>query len=207
MNIRIMIIDDQEMFRNGISRLLSQISWVSVCAESGTLEEGLRLLETHSPDIILLDLYMSKERSFRIIPDIRHMRPRSKIVILTASEDPNDILTAAQYGVDGYLVKSAPFEQFEVCLHDIALGHIRISNALGSVLFKHLVVSTEHKNLTLREQDVYFLLSQGKSNKEIADILHISLYTVKNHVSSIIKKHNLSNRYQVLTEDNPRKGK
>jgi two-component system nitrate/nitrite response regulator NarL len=200
LNVNIMIVDDHEMFRKGISRLISQISWANVCAELGTLEDVVRLLKGVSPDIILLDLHMGKERSFHIIPKIRELNQHVKIVILTNSEDPEDIVTAAQYSVDGYLVKSMPFEQFEGCLHDIALGNIRITDYLGSILFKHMVLSIKNKNLTSREQDVYTLLSRGMSNKEIADQLNISLYTVKNHVSNIIKKHHLANRYQVMVD-------
>ncbi len=198
MKLKIIIVDDHEIFRKGISRLLNQTSWATVCADAGDLTLGLNLVADFQPDILLLDLYLGNDLSVGLIPKIKLASPRTKIVVLTISEDVEDIRKTAEYAVDGYLLKSTPFLEFENHLKNVVNGQICISDSLASLLFKDLVDVGKKKPLTPREQDVLALLGEGLSNKEIADRLHISLYTVKNHVGSIIKKLNISNRYQVL---------
>ena len=198
---RILIIDDHDMFAKGLVRLFNQTNWANVIATATTAAEGLRLIEELKPDILLLDLYLGKTVSLKIIPQVKESSPDTKIVILTISDCIEDILATAEYDIDGYILKNTDFEQFELYLNDIVKGNVRASDSLASLLFTEFLSNAKNKNLTLREREVADLLKQGLSNKEIAATLNLSLYTVKCHVSSIIKKQKLTNRYELLNKN------
>ncbi|MDL2281380.1 response regulator transcription factor, partial [Selenomonadales bacterium OttesenSCG-928-I06] len=149
---------------------------------------------------LLLDLYLGKNVSLEIIPQVKESSPDTKIVILTISDCIEDVLATAEYDIDGYILKNTDFEQFELYLNDIVKGNVRASDSLASLLFTEFLSNAKNKNLTLREREVADLLKQGLSNKEIAANLNLSLYTVKCHVSSIIKKQKLTNRYELLNK-------
>lgn len=203
MPARVIVVDEQEMFRAGLCRMLSQLSWLSIVAETGDTGGIMPLLEREAADIVIYDPYHKKGRHFQPIADIRSFAPAVKLVVLTESDDADDMLQAAKHGVHGYFTKNTPFQRFELCLHDIYLGKVRISEGLGAALFKRLARPSSNKELTQREQEIFRLLEKGMSNKQIALKLSISLYTVKNHVSSVMRKCNLTTRYQLLGADAP----
>ena len=200
---KILIIDDHDMFAKGLVRLFNQTNWANVIATVKNSTEGLKLIQELQPDILLLDLYLGKNISLKIIPQIKEISPATKIVILTISDCIEDVLATAEYDIDGYILKNTDFEQFELYLNDIVKGNVRASDSLASLLFTEFLSLSNAKNkkLTLREREVADFLKQGLSNKEIAKILNLSLYTVKCHVSSIIKKQKLTNRYELLNKN------
>ena len=198
MPANVIVVDEQAMFRAGLCRMLSQLPWLSIIAEFSDASELRPLLQQGLPDIVIYDPYHKKTRNFQPIADIRSFAPAVKLVVLTESDDADDMLQAAKHGVHGYFTKNTPFKQFELSLHDIHLGKVRISEGLGAVLFKRLARPSSNKELTQREQEIFRLLEKGLSNKHIALKLNISLYTVKNHVSSVMRKCNLTTRYQLL---------
>ena len=195
--LNIFIIDDHELFRKGTRKLLEQCAWVASCEDSGTIADGVSLLEKRKPDVLLLDLYIGKEASFYIVPKIKELSPKTKIIILTVSESPEDLTLAAKHKVDGYLTKNTSFAKMDEYIKSIHKGQICISESLAGALYKALVESDSRNSLTQQEQVILGYLNHGLSNKEIAEKMGLSLSTVKYHVSNIIHKMNVTRRYQL----------
>jgi len=197
-----MIIDDHDMFAKGLERLINQTTWATVCGIATNIADGLHLIKKFCPEILLLDLFLGPEMSLKAIPEFKKLHPEMKIVILTISDKSEDILATTKYDISGYIIKSTAFEKFELYLNDIIQGNIRVSESLASLLFSEFLANSKSGMLTPREINVAELLRQGLSNKEIAEKLCLSIYTVKCHVSSIIKKQKLSNRHQIYRKSN-----
>lgn len=197
MKISIMIIDDHEIFRNGLRNLINSTSWGTCCGEASSIETALDLIKKNKPHILLLDLYINGRRSFEDIPKLRESSPSTKIVMLTVSEDEEDVYEATQQGVEGYILKDTPFSKLEAYLIDISNGSIIMSESQASVLFREVMKINMTKPLSNRENEVLSLVAKGYSNTDIADQLCISVYTVKNHISNLMKKMNVKNRSQL----------
>jgi len=194
-----MVIDDHEIFRKGIIQLLNQTQWGQVVSEAETIQKGLALIGNVLPDVLLLDLYVDRStKSFDYINEIKSLSPKTKVILLTISEDEKDVFEASQHKVDGYLLKSTNFSQLEAYIQDIWKGETIISESLGSTLFKELQTKNTTQNLSTREREVLVLVKQGKTNKAIATALFISEYTVKIHVSNILKKMSVRKRHELL---------
>lgn len=199
MKVSVMIIDDHEIFRSGIKNLINTTPWGICSGEASNIDKkALALIKKTKPDILLLDLYLEGgHRSYESIKSVRENSPLTKIVILTVSEDEEDIYEATHQNVEGYILKSTPFSKMERYLIDINNGNIRISESLASTLFKEVTKHNLTKPLSDRENEVLQLVADGYSNKEIAQNLCISVYTVKNHVSSLLRKMNVKSRNQL----------
>ncbi len=197
MKVPIMIVDDHEIFRNGLKHLINSTTWATCCAEAGNMKKALELMKKNKPKIVLLDLYIDGHRSFEEISRLRKISPETKIVILTVSDDEEDVYEATQQGVEGYILKNTSFSQLENYLFQINNGRIIMSESLASTLFKEVIKNKNTKPLSEREKEVLALVIRGYSNKDIAEKLCISVYTVKNHISHIMKKMNAKNRHQL----------
>lgn len=192
-----MIIDDHEIFRNGLKHLINSTTWATCCGEAGNMKKALELMRKNKPNIVLLDLYIDGHRSFEEIPRLRKICPQTKIVILTVSDDEEDVYEATQQGVEGYILKNTSFSQLENYLIEINNGSIIMSESLASTLFKEVIKNKNTRPLSEREKEVLSLVTKGYSNKDIAEKLCISVYTVKNHISNIMKKMNVKNRHHL----------
>ncbi|HEY3423435.1 MAG TPA: response regulator transcription factor, partial [Negativicutes bacterium] len=168
MKLKVLIIDDHEIFRKGIRKLLEQADWVASCADVDNLISGLDLIAKSNPDILLLDLYLGKQVSAHIVPTIRACSANTKIIVLTVSEESEDIRLTAHYHVDGYLLKSTSFSHLEEYIKAIHKGQLCVSDPLARILFQDLIETENHKVLTPREKDVLDFLCKGFSNREIA---------------------------------------
>ncbi len=202
--LNVLLIDDHEMFCKGTKKLLEQLRWVDTCEDACSLSEGLQKLARLQPDILLLDLYIGKDISIYSVPRIKELTPNTKIIILTISDEPEDLRLAAKYKVDGYLAKSSPIAKIEEYIQAIHKGEVCISDSLAGALYQALMME-EEKNppLTPQEQVVLTYLNRGYTNKEISSELNISLFTVKNHVSNIMRKLKVTRRYQLITKSKP----
>jgi len=196
--LRIMMIDDHELFRKGLLQLINQTEWGQVVADTGRIADGIQAIQAAQPDILLLDLYLDRSTtSFDYIAQLKDLSPQTKIVLLTVSEDEKDILTASEHQIDGYLLKSTPFSELELYLQEIWRGKVIISDSLGSSLFKELQQKHVAQNLSTREREVLALIRQRKTNKDIAAALFISENTVKIHVSNILDKMGVHRRSEL----------
>ena len=200
MDIRVMLMDDNEVFRRGLMQLIDQAPWGHVIAQTGSMDECLRTIGAVKPDILLLDFYISRgEKSFAYVNRLKELSPTTKIVMLTMSDEDVDVHESTRYPVDGYLLSSSPFSQIEQGILDVYSGKVVLASSLGASLYRHLLERSNLEALTMREREILSLVQQGKTNREIAAQLFVSEFTVKAHVSNILEKTGCSKRSELAS--------
>jgi DNA-binding NarL/FixJ family response regulator len=197
--IRIILVDDQNIIREGLGSLLQAKTDLEVIGEAGNGQEAVQLALKLQPDVVLMDVRMPVMDGVAATRLLQEQAPDIKILILTTFDDDEYITKAMAYGAKGYLLKDTPSEELATAIRSIHKGYTQI----GPGLFDKLMVSNPHPSpppelaeLTPREREVLSLIAQGYNNREIAQSLFISERTVKNHVNSILHSLNLRDRTQ-----------
>lgn len=195
---RIVIADDHVILRHGIRSIIDQMEHFEVIGEADDGVELLKLLKKISPNLILLDIAMPRLRGLEAAIEIKMIYPKLKILILTMHNSTQYLHHALSAGVDGYLLKEdAPREIFSA-IQTIRKGKVYISPILSGRLTEEMAYAyrtgkytVQYEPLTLREREVLKLISEEKSNQDIADILYIGLRTVQHHHAAIKRKLNI----------------
>jgi two-component system nitrate/nitrite response regulator NarL len=190
---RVLVIDDHPLFRRGVLQLLGLEPGFSVVAEAAGGQEGLALAKQHAPDLILLDLNMNGMNGIDTLRAMRDADIDARIIILTVSNAPEDLITAIRNGADGYILKDNDPADMLALICDAINGKTAISPELTSLLASALRQETQvenrsHASLTERESAILKCLAEGKSNKLIARELDIMESTVKVHIRNLLKK-------------------
>lgn len=200
MSIKVMLADDHILIREGIRQLLEFDGNIDVIAEAGDGEECISKLNNLNPDILLLDINMPKKNGIEVLEYIKNNNLNIKVLILTVHNEIEYILKSVEIGVDGYIMKDSDFEELKKAINTVYEGESYIQPKLIPILNKKLVSMDNDKDkisqLTDREFEVLILVANGMFNKEIANNLNISERTVKNHISNIFKKIDVSDRTQ-----------
>jgi DNA-binding NarL/FixJ family response regulator len=203
--VRVLVVDDQELFRRGLTMLLAVESGIEVVGEAGDGVEGTALAESAAPDVVLLDVRMPKRSGIEACLAIKESVPSAKIIMLTVSDEQADLYEAVKSGASGYLLKDSSIEEVAQAVRVVADGQSLISPSMAIKLideFKEMSkpekTSGPGLRLTERELDVLRLVAQGHSNKEIAARLYISENTVKNHVRNMLEKLQLHSRMEAV---------
>ena len=206
--ITILVVDDHTLFRRGLIALLQQEADVEVVGEAADGSDALRIAEALKPDLILLDNHMPGVTGVALLPAMRQATPASRVLMLTVSEDEEDLSAALRNGAQGYLLKTIDGEDLAAALKRTMRGESVVSPEMSHKLLNALrngadapipVKPDQNKEapqLSPREIDILKQLTRGASNKEIARILGIAETTVKIHVQHILRKLNLSSRVQ-----------
>lgn len=206
----VMLVDDHALFRQGLASLLSSQEGIEVVGQASDGYEALEKVRELVPDLILMDVKMPGLNGLEATKLIKGELPHTRIVILTVSEDDQDLFDAVRNGAEGYLLKTLRAEELFESLKGVFRGEAPISPSMAKKLLneyaqlaRRLPQSSEHDHngvvrdeLTRREKEVLQLLSDGATDKEIAQQLCISRRTVKNHVHNILEKLQLQNRVQ-----------
>ena len=192
---RIIIVDDHDIIRAGIKSVLKPHAEYEVCAEAKNGDEALECVEKFKPDILLLDISMPKIGGLDIIARVKRVSPQTKIIIISVHKLGAYVLKALRQGVSGYLNKDNVAEELILALSRVGAGKVYLGEAISEYLADS-VKEPKKKNeaiatLNERESDVLRLVVEGKTAKEMAEILFISRRTVENHKNSILKKMNL----------------
>lgn len=202
--IKILVVDDHTLFRKGLVGLLTEQESFEVIGEAKDGQEGVDMARELHPDLVLMDLQMPRLNGIAATQTIRENTPETSVVILTISEDDEDLFNAVKAGAKGYLLKNIKPEQLFKSLEMVARGEAIIPRSMASKLldeFSLLAKKAEEQvkpknQLTNREKEILQALSDGSSNKEIANTLCISENTVKIHLRNILKKLHFSSRIQ-----------
>ena len=203
--IRIGIVDDQEIFRQGMKMILSSQEDMEVVGEGANGFEGYRLCEEHAVDLILMDIRMPVMDGVEATRRIKRDFPHVAVIILTTFDEDEYIFQALKYGASGYLLKDAPPAKITEAIREVQRGGALMQPQIAARVvekFRNMEKETEKrdpriKSLTARERDIVKLIGEGKNNKEIAAELFITEGTVKNHISSILIKLDLRDRTQL----------
>lgn len=206
--ITILVVDDHTLFRRGLIALLGQEEGVQVVGEAADGSDALRIAEALQPDLILLDNHMPGVTGVALLPALRQVAPASRVLMLTVSEDEEDLSAALRNGAQGYLLKTIDGEDLAAALIRTMRGESVVSPEMSHKLLNALrngggaaspakpEPDKDAPQLSPREIDILKQLTRGASNKEIARSLGIAETTVKIHVQHILRKLNLSSRVQ-----------
>jgi two-component system NarL family response regulator len=194
-NIRILIVEDHHIVRQGLAALLKTVPGFAVAAEAADGEEAVELYRRHRPDVTLMDLRLPKLNGVAAIGRIRQEFPAARVIVLTTFDGDEDIYRAMQAGAKGYLLKGMDLAELTEAIRTVHAGKSRIPSRVAEKLAERMGGSS----LTARELEVLQLIVAGKSNRDIGTALFISEATVKTHVNSLLSKLGVEDRTQAAT--------
>jgi two-component system nitrate/nitrite response regulator NarL len=200
--LRVVLADDHDMFRTALRQLLEENGPLRVVGEAATGEGAVTQVREQAPDVVVMDLAMPGLGGVEATRLIIDEAPHTSVVVLTVSEEASDVVDAIVAGACGYLLKSASIEELIAGIRAAAAGDALISPGIAGRLLTHVreqavpASPSPSTQLSARELDVLKLVAEGKDNAEIAAELFISPKTVKNHISNILMKLQISNRIQ-----------
>jgi two-component system nitrate/nitrite response regulator NarL len=198
----IMLVDDHPLFRSGLRQLIALEEGLQVICEYNNGTDAIEGAVQHDPDLIILDLNMQGIDGLETVRQMREKGVTSRVVMLTVSDNEDDVLNAISSGADGYLLKDMEPEDIVSNIKQAVLGQLALSDRLTKVLLqssskpKKRAQESPLKTLTNRELEILSLISKGMSNKLIAHELNITDSTVKVHVKNLLKKLNVSSRLE-----------
>src|SRR5690242_4566990 len=205
--IRVLVVDDHELFRRGLEIVLAQEEDIQVVGEAGDGAEAVEKATDLLPDIVLMDVRMPKRGGIEACTAIKEVAPSARIIMLTISDEEVDLYEAIKAGATGYLLKEISTEEVSTAIRAVADGQSQISPSMASKLlteFKSMIQRTDERRLvpaprlTDRELEVLKLVATGMNNRDIAKELFISENTVKNHVRNILEKLQLHSRMEAV---------
>jgi DNA-binding NarL/FixJ family response regulator len=204
--IRVLVVDDHALFRRGLEMVLAQEDDIEVVGEAGDGAEAVEKAADLLPDVVLMDVRMPRRSGIEACTAIKDVTPSTRIIMLTISDEENDLYDAIKAGATGYLLKEITIDEVATAVRAVAGGQSLISPAMASKLlteFATLVKRDDRQQvpaprLTDRELEVLRLVARGLNNKEIAKQLFISENTVKNHVRNILEKLQLHSRMEAV---------
>jgi len=203
--IRVLICDDHALFRRGLVMVLESEDGIEVVAEAEDGQEAILKVDEVAPDVILMDVRMPRMSGIEATRAISETAPTAKVLMLTVSDEEQDLYEAVKAGATGYLLKEISIEEVANAIRAVVTGQSLISPSMASKLlseFNNLARQAQQKviapKLTDRELQVLKLVAQGMSNREAAETLFISENTVKNHVRNILEKLHLHSRMEAV---------
>ena len=204
--IRVLIADDHALFREGVNAILKSVPDIEQVGEAGTGQEALALVSDLKPDVILMDIQMPDLNGIEATQCILKAQPDVGIIIVTMLEDDDSLFSAMQAGARGYVLKGADKAEMIKSIRAVAEGDAIFGPAIASRLLSFFhekparsrskTPSTAFPDLTYREREILTCIARGDTNSEIAEQLTVSLKTVRNHVSNIFNKLQVTNRAQ-----------
>jgi DNA-binding NarL/FixJ family response regulator len=200
--LRLLVVDDHEVVRQGLVALLDRRDRFQVVAEAGTVEEALEATRRFHPDLVVMDVRLPDGSGIEACREIRAEFPTTRVVMLTSYPDEEAVLSAIIAGASGYLLKQIRARDLVSALESVGRGESLLDPAVTEKVLDRVrriasgTYQDELAQLTAQEQKILMLVAEGKTNKEIASEVFLSDKTVKNYVSSILSKLNLERRAQ-----------
>ena len=198
----IVIVDDHALFRSGVRAEVE--SHLDVLAEAGSVEEAVRLILEHRPDVVLLDVHMPGGGGAEVIRQVARSNPAQRFLALSVSDASEDVIAVVRAGARGYVTKSISGEELAAAVTRVRDGDAVFSPRLAGFVLDAFAgsvpeaeVDSELDQLTMREREVLRLIARGYMYKEVALQLDISARTVEAHVSAVLRKLQLSNRHEL----------
>ena len=206
--VRLLVVDDHTLFRRGLVALLASDATLEVVGEAGDAAEAVRRAQALQPDVVLLDNHLPGATGIQSLAELKAAAPAARVVLLTVSEDDQDLQAALRGGAHGYLLKTIDGEALGAAIHRVMRGEPVVSPELVGKLYAalqapakipvapHAPATPGSPQLSAREHEVLRHIALGASNKEIARALDIAETTVKIHVQHILRKLGVSSRLQ-----------
>ena len=204
--IKLLIIEDNKLLRNGLSAMLKKQKYIDIIATSENNKTTISNIRQLKPNIILLDLGLHNRNSLAVVEFVKKDFPKAKVIVMDIAPVPGDINLFIEAGASGFILKDATFDEFISTIHAVAEGTNVLSPKLSESLFSQIVEHAlkgdrtklkEAVRMTKREREVIGLIGDGLSNKEIAQSLNISTFTLKSHIHNIMEKLTLHTRLEI----------
>jgi DNA-binding NarL/FixJ family response regulator len=199
MTVRVLIVDDHPVVRDGLRGMLQGQPDLEVVADVANGHQALAAVARHNPDVVLMDLRMPELDGVQATRRLRADHPSVRVLVLTTYDTDTDIVHAIEAGATGYLLKDAPREQVFEAVRAAARGETVLAPAVAAKLMNRMRAAPDHDQLTDRELDVLRLVAQGLTNRAIARRLRISEATVKTHLVHIYTKLDVDGRTAAVT--------
>ncbi len=202
--IRVLIIDDSPIIRLGLRRALEDYSDIAIVAEAGTAADGVAAVAQHKPDVVLLDLHLPDRSGMHACRELLKVRPQTRVLILTSNSNERNVQEAMLAGAQGYLLKDNDGATLAASLRTVAAGQSVLDPTMaGQVLnlIKRrpgLSAAEKLSQLSFQEGRVVALLADGKTNKQIGELMGLTEKTVKNYLSAVFSKLNIERRTQAV---------
>lgn len=205
-NIRLLLIEDNRLLRDGIIRILKPYKDIKVVAASGNSKSTFLKIQSLKPNLVLLDLGLRSQNSLRVVEIIKNEFPYAKIIVMDLAPVRADIMQFVKAGANGFLLRDASINDLLTTIRNISGGATVLPPVLGDSLFSQIVHhavkvgKSKPKDavmMTKREREVILLLGDGLTNKEIAQKVRVSNYTVKSHIHNIMQKLALHTRLEI----------
>lgn len=201
---KVVIVEDHQLFRDGLKAMLTRRGDIEIVGEAEDGIEALKTIRKLQPSMVLLDLSMPKMSGISVLKEIKRELPDIRILLLTIHESDQHVLESFEAGADGYCIKDSSRQELMLAIDSILAGKTYISPGISDQVMegflasqKKLKTETRWETVTQREREVLKLLAEGYTNKEIGDLLHISVKTVEKHRANLIGKLDLHNVAQL----------
>jgi two-component system response regulator DevR len=200
--LRLLVVDDHEVVRQGLVALLDRRAGFEVVAQAGSVAESITLAARHEPDLVIMDVRLPDGSGIEACREIRAARPETRVVMLTSYPDEEAVLSAIIAGASGYLLKQIRGRDLVTALEAVGRGESLLDSAVTEKVLERVrrmasgSATDDLAELTSQERKILLLVAEGKTNKQIAAEIFLSDKTVKNYVSSILGKLNLQRRTQ-----------
>ena len=201
--ISLAVVDDHALFRRGLVSLISDMGDLTVCAEASNGKDALPLIEELNPDIILMDVNMPVMDGVQALEAVRKTRKDQKVIMLTISQNDDDLVRAISAGANGYILKNAEPEDLHNTIIEVMKGNSILSPEMTEKVFASLRSARQSRGQTIlsdREVEVLNFMAKGLSTRQIAVSLFISENTVKTHIRHILEKLDANNRAQAVVK-------
>ena len=195
--LTVVVVDDHRLIRQMWSQMFSGNNEIEVIGESGTFNEAIDMISAKRPDLVLLDINISKDSGFDAVPLIRKRSPGTKIIAVSMHNQPSYAKKMLQLGAKGYMTKNSSHDEIMNAIQEVMKGNSYVCSEIKNILAEQLIhddtAEPDIKNLSVREMEIVKLMKSGLSSKDIASQLHISMRTVEVHRHNILKKLQLKN--------------
>ena len=205
--ISILVVEDNRLLREGLTSMINEQNDLKVAASFGDCSKAKQYIQNNQPTILLLDLGLRNQNSLQLVKELKKDFQKIKIIVMDLVPLQEDLLVFVQAGVSGFILKEATVEDFLKTIRSVASGNNILPPNLAESLFSQIVEKAVSESnyskinssvrMTKRERQVIELVSDGLTNKEIAQNLHLSTYTVKSHIHNILEKLALHTRVQI----------
>jgi DNA-binding NarL/FixJ family response regulator len=202
--LRVVIVDDHPLFRHGVRTLFLTTPELEVVGEAANGEEAIILAQSLKPDVMLMDIRMPGASGIEVTRKITVMDPSIRILVLTMFEDDSSVFTAMRSGAKGYVLKDADKDELLRAIHAVGNGEAIFSPGIASRMIEYFAMTRPaareevFPELSVREREVLYLMTEGVSNGDIADKLDISGKTVANYITNILNKLQVSDRQEAM---------
>lgn len=197
--IRVIVVDDHQLFREGIISLLAKNEDLEVVGEASSAEELFDLLAKTDPNIVLIDITMPGMNGLEAIEGAREKYPDVRFIVLTMHAEGQYVVKAVRNGAFGYLIKNADENELIEAIKNVAIGKKHFNDEISQLMIGNMAIEGEsHKKLSDREMEVLTLVSEGKTTKEVAEQLFVSARTVETHRVNMMKKLKVQNTAELI---------